>query len=250
MNPIVRTNGVKLLEEAGVEVDLMENGESMLDARCSMSEKTSLSSLNRRFILNQTSNRTYCIAKWAQTSDGFMAPEDRTQRQISGHFAQALNHKWRTEEDAILVGPGTALADDPQLTSRLWPGRAPVRVLLWPRGLPPAHLKLLNPQNGERTFVLNSEKESREGEVEYIRMDTFEPMQILSVLYQKGIGSVLVEGGAFTLNTFIEAGCVDEYRVFVSPKTWGSGVLAPVINLAPFERLRVGEDWLYQSYLE
>ena len=244
-NPVVHGNGIELLQQAGIEVEVMKN---QIETSVLIAHHSTLITLNRRFKTNQTQHRPHVIAKWAQTADGFLAPIDRTRTQLTGPYAQSLNHQWRTQEDAILIGPGTALADNPLLTPRLWPGRPPVRVLLWPRGLPPAHLKLLQPGSGLTTLLLNTEQEATDGSVSYLKLPNPHPATVLARLYAHGIGSLIIEGGAYTLNTFIEANLVDEYRVFASPKIWGQGLQAPHINLAPLHQTQVGIDTIYSTF--
>src|SRR5690606_38899555 len=114
----VNGKGIARLREAGIEVTV-----GVLEQEAQW--------INRRFITQIRENRPYIILKWAQTQDGFMAPENREKRWITGPEASLLVHRWRSEEDAILVGSGTALADDPQLTVRHWPGgRHPKRILV------------------------------------------------------------------------------------------------------------------------
>ena len=110
-------NGIKKLKEAGVEVI-----ERVLEKECDF--------FNRRFMSFFKKQRPYIILKWAQSADGFFAPDNGRQFWLTNEYSKRLVHKWRTEEDAILVGTNTALADDPQLTARLWEGKNPIRLLI------------------------------------------------------------------------------------------------------------------------
>src|SRR5208283_77255 len=109
-NPLVAGRGIVKLRDAGVEVT-----EHILERECEF--------VNRRFITFHTHHRPYIILKWAQSADGFFAPQGHRQQWLTDDYSRRLAHKWRTEEDAILVGTNTALIDDPQLTARLWQGR-------------------------------------------------------------------------------------------------------------------------------
>src|SRR5690606_174288 len=113
----VNGRGIGLMEEGGIRV---VEGVLADNSRW----------LNRRFNTRVAKQRPYVILKWAQTADGYMAPANGTQRWISGAEAKQLVHRWRSEEDAVLVGTQTALADNPQLNVREWQGRSPKRVLI------------------------------------------------------------------------------------------------------------------------
>lgn len=186
--------------------------------------------LNRRFFSVQERKRTYIILKWAQSADGFFAPLDRSRYQLSTRHSQQLVHKWRTEEDAIMVGYTTALNDNPQLTARLWNGKNPLRIVLDENLALPATHRLFD-QEAE-TWVLNNNKSGKENNVEYIDLDfsTDIMLQLLDKLYAAGKQSLIVEGGAWLLQTFIDAGLWDEARVFTAEKHMANGVPAPVLK--------------------
>jgi len=199
--------------------------------------------LNRRFFTFHTKRRPYVILKWAQTADGFI-DNIRNDRQtpplkITDRHFSTLVHKWRTEEDAILVGTRTALLDNPQLTARLWSGRNPVRVCIDREMEIPTSSKIFD--NQAKTIVITSSSLNnieptlrlRSGSGSNILFcpanfnDSLVP-QILDILYRNEIQSVIVEGGAQTLNSFISLGLWDEARVFTnSSLTIGNGIKAP-----------------------
>jgi diaminohydroxyphosphoribosylaminopyrimidine deaminase/5-amino-6-(5-phosphoribosylamino)uracil reductase len=185
--------------------------------------------LNRRFFAFWEQQRPYIILKWAQTADGFIAPSDKTRTMISGPLAQQLVHRWRTEEAAILVGKATALADDPQLTARLWEGPQPLRLVL------DSHLALpetLNMFNGAaETWQVNTKEESQLDTHRRVRIPTGDDAltTLVQRLFEAGKQSLIVEGGAAVLRSFIGCGLWDEMRVFHSPHCFGQGIAAPQV---------------------
>lgn len=228
-NPRVSGNGVKRLREHGVLVEV------------GMCEKESRH-LNRYFITYHTKHRPYIHLKWAKSADGFMGVENGN-AQISNEYARRLTHRFRHAEDAILIGRKTALIDDPQLTDRYWNGRQPLRVVLDPDNRLPGHLRLFT--DGLPTLVINNLKEGREGAVEYAktRFNPFLPSEIAGLLYARGIQSVLVEGGAETLQAFLRDGLYDEITEYLTRTRLGSGVPAPELpGLEPFDTAKMGDN--------
>jgi diaminohydroxyphosphoribosylaminopyrimidine deaminase / 5-amino-6-(5-phosphoribosylamino)uracil reductase len=196
--------GVEKLKAAGVKVTL-----GVLEQDC----KT----LNKRFITFNTQHRPYIILKWAQTANGKMAAEAGEERLlISNEFTNRLVHKWRSEEAAILVGTNTALYDDPALTTRLWNGPNPVRLVVDMNLRLPSSLQLFNQQ--VRTIVFNSlQHEEKENLLYYqVTQDVSLVHQVVHALYQLKIQSVLVEGGAQLLQSFIDEGMWDEIRIITN----------------------------------
>ncbi len=231
----VSGKGIELLLKAGIEVELGQKDREGLW-------------LNRRFFCFHTLRRPYIVLKWAQTSDGYIAPADRSRTQISGPIAQLLVHKWRKEEAAIMVGTTTAINDNPSLTARLWSGRQPLRIVL-DRDLkiqPAANLL----DGSAATWVVNEQKEDVLPNIRYIRIGFDDRMihNLLNKLYEANKLSVIVEGGAQLLNTFISAGLWDEARVFTSAGYLGSGIPAPVLtNATSSFSTKVGDDQLQVS---
>ena len=186
--------------------------------------------LNRRFFTRVLKHRPYIILKWAQTADGFFAPEDNNQLWITGLEARKLVHQWRSEEDAILVGKNTAVIDNPQLNVRYAEGRAPKRVVIDRRLELKPDLNLFD--QSVDTFIFNEVKTDVDGKNKYIALEDFEryvPQYILFQLYLQDIQSIIIEGGAKTLNSFIEAGLWDEARIFTGEKELKKGIKAPLI---------------------
>jgi diaminohydroxyphosphoribosylaminopyrimidine deaminase/5-amino-6-(5-phosphoribosylamino)uracil reductase len=160
-------------------------------------------------------------------------------------------HKWRSEEDAVLVGKNTARVDNPQLNVREWEGRSPKRVLI-DRRLELSHDLKLFDQSIE-TLVFNETKTDIEGKIKYIALEDFDnyvPQYIMFQLYIQDIQSVIIEGGAATLNAFIQAGLWDEARIFTGNEILGNGIESPVIKGFNKEEYSIGQDRLeiiYQS---
>lgn len=232
----VNGKGIEKLKEAGVEVIT-----SVLDEECKW--------LNRRFFTRVKKQRPYIILKWAQTNDRFFAPEDKTQYWITGEESSRLVHKWRSEEDAILIGKNTAVIDNPKLNTRYWPGKSPKRIVIDRR------LELANDLNiydkSVETLIFNEIKTDIDGNIKYIALEDFErfvPQYILFQLYLQDIQSVIIEGGARTLNSFIEAGLWDEARIFTGQVVLEHGIKAPGISGTVGEELMSGTDRLQILY--
>lgn len=243
-NPLVAGKGVQKLEQAGIEVV------------CGILEKECLA-LNKRFIKGITQHKPYIILKWAQTSNGYLSPdaaklsavEFEQQRHITGKWVQKLVHKWRTQEDAIMVATNTALTDNPALNNRAWEGRSPARIVLDKSLRLPNALKLFD--GTQKTFVLNAIQNSTGNNLIHLKLnfdgDWFN--EALEKLYNHGVYSIVVEGGAQLLNHLIENNKWDEAIVFYSKSHLADGIKAPQItgNLVFQENL--GQVSLFQ-YLQ
>lgn len=199
----VAGRGIRMLREAGVEV---EEGVLASESRA----------LNRRFMTAHEQGRPFVTLKWAQSADGFMdwdRPDGQPAR-FSTPLTSTLMHRERSLHDAILVGAGTALADNPSLSNRLWPGRSPRPVVLDRSGrIDPAKLKMANP----------------------IILDSPTVADALAKLYRQGITSVLVEGGPTVLQAFIDANLWDAARIETAPPPLGSHgrAKAPTLSANP-----------------
>ncbi|MCF8448851.1 MAG: bifunctional diaminohydroxyphosphoribosylaminopyrimidine deaminase/5-amino-6-(5-phosphoribosylamino)uracil reductase RibD [Taibaiella sp.] len=186
--------------------------------------------VNRRFFCFHTRKRPYLIMKWAQTADGYIGAADSSPVQITGTESRQLLHKWRTEEAAIMVGFTTALNDNPQLIARHHTGRQPLRIALDRNLLLPRTNHLYSDEAA--TWLINEKDETSLGNLHYIKLPFDEHLlpALLQRLYAAHILSVIVEGGAQLLNSFITAGLWDEARVFTSNTHIGEGVVAPVLT--------------------
>ncbi len=234
----VNGKGIAKLREVGIEVV-----EGILEEACL--------NLNKRFFTRIGKQRPYIILKWAQTADGFFAPHDDKQQWITGLSAKQLSHRWRAEEDAILVGFQTAKIDNPQLNVREWTGRNPKRIVIDRNLELPPDLHLFD--QDQETIVFNAVKTDVSGRIKYIELENFDTLLVQSIAYQLyllDVQSVLVEGGQKTLNMFIQAGLWDEARVFTSNQQWGKGIKAPILSATAIEEQNVDTDLLTIYYRE
>ncbi len=233
LDPFSKVNGkgVEILRAAGIEVEigLLENEAVWL---------------NRRFFTRIGQFRPYVILKWAQSKDGFIGQENK-QIWLSNAASQQLVHRWRAEEDAILVGTKTAVVDNPSLTVRHWQGKNPLRILLDKDLVIPLDANILNGQAD--TIVFNAKKTEWKGNVKYIELENYSlylPQNILYQLYLMDVQSIIIEGGAATLQMFIDAGLWDEARVFESEIKLFNGVVAPRFSGQIIESKLVSNDLL------
>ena len=242
-NPVVAGKGIAQLKAQGCEVMI-----GVLETDCNQH--------HRRFLTFQSKLRPYIILKWAQSPDLYMAPEpkerklDKVPYWISGTRSRQLVHKWRTEESAILIGTETAIADNPQLNSRLWAGKNPIRIVLDRTGRIPQDSNIFD--GSVRTLIVCSPETGSKSlnNTEYVPIDFgsgFLP-RLCSKLYEMGIQSVIVEGGNKILNAFLENNLWDEARVFEGGLPIGSGVLAPRAHGALKHEVYVAKDRLQFWY--
>ena len=205
----VNGNGVRKLREAGVEVV-----ENVCEADCE--------ELNRRFFTFHQQHRPYIILKWAQTRDGFMDIDRNgsatTSYWITNPALKVLVHKWRSEEDAILVGYNTMRNDRPQLTTREYPGKDPQRFVM---------------QRGTGIIA----------ELPYTPLSE-KAEEAIQQLYNLKIQSVIIEGGKKTLEKFLEIGLWDEARILVGNQKWRKGLKAPKMPETPENVLEIDDNLL------
>ncbi len=183
------------------------------------------------------------MLKWAQTRDGFLASPGGGPLRISNSAANLCVHQWRAEEDGILVGSNTVVKDNPQLTVRLVEGRNPLRIVLDPELTLKSHFKLFQPE--APTWIINRVKEEQtKSTVQYLLWNDQEQSlhELLKILHQKGLGSILVEGGAHTLSAFIKEGLWDEYRVIVGAFDLHQGLAAPMLPTTPTNTLSIADN--------
>ncbi len=212
-NPKVSGSGIEKMEAAGIQVKtglLAEQGEE----------------LNKRFFTFHREHRPYIILKWAETADGFIARKNFDSKWISNECSRQLVHRWRAEEDAILVGKNTANYDDPTLTVRDSVGKNPTRILL------DHHLKVKSEiqlfDHKVPTLCYNYQLNKSTDNLEFISIEENEVEKgILHDLYSRNILSVLIEGGTATLQSFIDSGWWDEARIFKSESVFKEGIKAP-----------------------
>lgn len=203
--------------------------------------------LNRRFFCFIQQKRPYVVLKWAQTSDGFMARENGDSKWISNSLSRTLVHQYRHEEAAILVGAGTVAADNPELTTRLYPGRDPLRIIIEKHELLSHNYHVF--LDGKPTLVYSSLRPDSSHFHSFKGGNNNWLENILTNLFERNIQSVLVEGGAQTLQHFISCGLWDEIRCFVSPIQFGSGLAAPILpSELNFQRVSIGNNTLLTGY--
>jgi len=217
--------GIDKLKIAGVHVEV-----GILEDECLQ--------MNKRFFTFHKKQRPYIILKWAQTNNGVIASINQTKQDdnakrllISNDVTNRLVHKWRSQEAAILVGTNTALLDNPSLTTRFWKGNNPLRLVIDKELTLPSTLKLFD--GSTKTIVFNYKKQLDSENLIYQQLNKHENIltQILTTLYQLQIQSVIIEGGANLLQSFINAGLWDEARVITNTTlTIEKGLAAPILK--------------------
>lgn len=218
----VAGQGIKRLQDSGAEVIV-----GVLENECHEHHK--------RFFTFHNKKRPYIILKWAESADGFIAPKTKNEQKpvwITNTYSRQLVHKWRAEEQAILVGTATAIADNPSLTTRDFVGKNPTRIVLDRKGKLSNTLALFNAE--AETIVICESTENKTTKHSNITHETIHwdskseiAQQIVSILYKNNINSVIIEGGAQTLQTFIDENLWDEARVFTGENQFKTGTKAP-----------------------
>jgi len=219
----VAGNGIKKLIESGVNVTV-----GILEKECRAS--------NIRFFTFHEKKRPYIILKWAESQDGFIAPKTKNEQKpvwITNEFSRQLVHKWRSEEQAILVGTQTVIDDNPKLNVRDWTGKNPTRIVLDQNDRIPKESHIFD--NQAKTIVLSS------AEIDFSENIA---NQITNFLFKNNIQSVIIEGGRQTLQTFIDANLWDEARIFKGQLFFENGTKAPIFKSKWTERHYILEDEL------
>jgi len=230
-NPLVAGKGTRKLQEAGISVEL---GILEKEAR----------RLNKRFFTFMEKKRPYIVLKWAQTEDGFIARKDYSSRWISNEHSRTLVHKWRSEEQAVMVGTRTALYDNPQLNVRQWTGKNPIRIFIDKNLQIPTNYHLFD--RSQLTICYNLQKNETSENLIFVKLDTdFFLENLLQDLYERKVQSVLVEGGSLLLQSLIDKNLWDEARVFVGNARFGEGIKAPQIYFLPQRQQEIFGDKLF-----
>jgi diaminohydroxyphosphoribosylaminopyrimidine deaminase/5-amino-6-(5-phosphoribosylamino)uracil reductase len=201
----VAGKGCKMLAVAGISIQT-----GVLEKECTF--------LNRRFFTYHKKQRPYILLKWAETADGFIAPHFKEERKpvwITNPYSRQRSHQLRSQEQAIMVGANTVLEDNPSLTCRQWHGINPIRIVLDSKNTLREDLAVFN--DGAPTIKW--------------AFKTQQIKEITSALYDASIQSVIIEGGAVTLQAFIDSGMWDEAHQFMGTDVFfHKGIKAPVLN--------------------
>lgn len=245
-NPLVAGRGVDTLRKAGRDVTVGVLEQEALE-------------LNRRFYTFHTQKRPYVILKWAQTLDGYI---DAIRKEgdpiapiwITNELSRRLVHKWRSDEQAIMVGTNTVEKDNPKLNVRDWSGSSPLRVVLDRKLRLPASSSVYDGSVPTLVFMGNNASASQRKpelqsipELELLTIDFAKSIeqQVLTELYQRGVLSVIVEGGAALINNFVRKNLWDESRVFVGNTFFGDGVKAPNLTGELYSYDEIGDSKLF-----
>jgi len=234
-NSKVAGKGIQKLKDSGVNVTV-----GVLEKDCN--------ELNKRFFTFHRKNRPYIILKWAESSDGFISPKNKNEQKpvwISNEYSRQLVHKWRSEEQAILVGTQTIIDDNPSLTVRDWVGKNPIRVVIDKENAIDSSSNVFD--NQAKTIVFtNKEVNSISETIQYIKVDFDQnsTQAIVNELYENNIQSVIIEGGRKTIQSFIDANLWDEARVFIGEINLNEGTKAPVLNKSIFSKSLLKKDTL------
>jgi diaminohydroxyphosphoribosylaminopyrimidine deaminase/5-amino-6-(5-phosphoribosylamino)uracil reductase len=236
-NTLVAGKGIERLKNAGINVLV-----GVLEAACLEHHK--------RFFTGQNKKRPYIILKWAETKEGYIAPKSKEEQKpvwISNHYSQQLVHKWRSEEHAILVGTNTVIADNSKLNVRSWSGQNPVRIVLDRNLRIPSDAYVFD--GTVKTIVITAcIKNTQElgGNIILEEIDFSKNLgnEICNVLQKHKIQSVIIEGGATTLQTFIDEDLWDEARVFIGDIALGSGVRSPKFLASVSTEMNIKNDVL------
>ena len=233
LDPFSRVSGrgVAMLREAGAEVVV-----GVLERECR--------ELNKRFFTAHNTGLPWVMLKWAQSSDGFIA-NDRERVNFSTPLTQKVMHRERAMVDAIVVGANTVKIDNPSLTTRHWSGNNPLRVVLDRNLSMPKSCSLLN--DGGKTLIYNEKKDDVKGNVEWVKLNTDNPETWLRNLYQRGITSVIVEGGAQVLRQMIDAKSWNEMRIEVAPCALENGIVAPAVDFSASTTFVIDGNTIYST---
>ncbi|PKK38056.1 riboflavin biosynthesis protein RibD [Siphonobacter sp. SORGH_AS_0500] len=217
-NPLVAGRGIQKLRDAGIAVTT-----GVLAAQGRL--------INRRFFTYFEKNRPYIILKWAETADGFLAGPDYQPLHISNALSRRLLHKWRTQEDAFLVGTNTVRYDNPQLNVRLWQGKDPVRVTLDRTLSLPRNAHFFD--DSQSTLIYSTSERQATSTTEWVVPEEWTLSSVVKDLRKRSIQSLVVEGGTRLLESFINENLWDEIRIFRSPNRIHEGIVAPAFSAKP-----------------
>jgi diaminohydroxyphosphoribosylaminopyrimidine deaminase/5-amino-6-(5-phosphoribosylamino)uracil reductase len=230
-NPLVSGKGVKFLEENGIEVIISE--------LCHKAEELLLP------FVAHLEKMPRVILKCVKSKDNYLGQKDK-KVWLSNSQTDVVTHIWRSENDAILVGKNTVMADNPSLTTRNVDGKNPVRVLIDPNLECKTNFSIFS---GEGTVIIYNKLKSKQvNNLTYVQYDT-EDLQIsfmLKDLFSKGILFLLVEGGAYTISKFLESGYWHEARVINTPHILSEGIKAPDIEGRLLSKNEIGDNTIFR----
>jgi diaminohydroxyphosphoribosylaminopyrimidine deaminase/5-amino-6-(5-phosphoribosylamino)uracil reductase len=233
----VSGKGIDKLKKAGIEVEV-----GVLEAQCR--------DLNKRFFTFHERQRPYVILKWAQSKDGYLdkvrQADEKGVNWISAPETKALVHKWRAEEQSILVGRKTVQNDDPSLTVREFSGNNPTRIIIDSQLQLSMDANIFS--NEAPTIIFNRVKNEVKDNIEWIRIAETNTRLILDELYKRNILSVFVEGGSRTLQYFIFDNVWDEARIIVGNTVFGEGTKAPIISKVPTYSYSFSSDTIHHYF--
>ena len=227
----VSGTGIEKMRNAGIDVEIGIMGKRSRE-------------LNKRFFTFHEKKRPYIILKWAKSKDGFIAPKDQKEPfWMTSKESKKLVHKWRSEEDAILIGRITAEKDNPSLTVREIKGDNPIRIVIDKDLKLSENLNLFNSES--KTIIFNKIKSYNTSYSNYIKIDFNNLINnILEELYKQNIQSIIIEGGTKTLQSFINDNLWDEARIFTANKKLVDGVKVPTIEGKIISEKKIGVDKL------
>lgn len=235
-NPLVAGRGIKRLRDHGVEVVV-----GVLEEKAK--------ALNKAFIKNILHKAPHCTAKWAMTMDGKMATDGGDSQWISSKASRTMVHKWRSESDAVLVGSGTALADNPRLNVRLVEGENPYRVVIDTKARLPLESNLVACQDPHKTIVYVSKTAKaeklealKEKGVQVFKVASKENhldlKQVFQHLYSLNLCDLFLESGPVLQGALLKQGLIDSVKAFISPKISGGQIHSPFQS---FDCVRMGD---------
>ncbi|MDF0692366.1 bifunctional diaminohydroxyphosphoribosylaminopyrimidine deaminase/5-amino-6-(5-phosphoribosylamino)uracil reductase RibD [Aquirufa ecclesiirivi] len=235
-NPLVAGQGIEKLKAAGIQVfqGILENKGA---------------EINRQFFTYHTKKRPYITLKWAASQDGYIAQEDGNPVRFSNPQSQALVHQMRTQHQGILVGAETIIQDNPRLNARLWPGNSPIRIVFDPHDRIPKNSQVV--QDGQCTWIITKNTKAENGPCQWYAIgENYLLEDIIQLAYEKGLISILVEGGAKTLTAFLQSGLFDEVWKQEKDMILGKGIAEPRNSINWKKGIQIGEDnsW-YQADL-
>jgi diaminohydroxyphosphoribosylaminopyrimidine deaminase/5-amino-6-(5-phosphoribosylamino)uracil reductase len=250
VNPKVSGRGIELLRKAGCEVIVGVREDEARD-------------LNRRFFTYHIKKRPYIILKWAQTIDGYLdtnrvSTEPVAPIWITNELSRSLVHRWRSEEQAILVGTRTIEKDNPKLNVRDWSGRAPTRIIIDRKLRLPIESHVFD-GSIPTLLVIGNNAAASGRKIQFAAIPGLDivsidfakgmEMQLLKELYDRNINSLMIEGGAILIDSFVQKNLWDEARVFVGNQFFFDGVKAPSFarNLYSYDELGDSKLFTYRN---